>query len=252
MRKSHHLQYAVAVFCGLGLLLGCNDQPAGPGTPASEHTAGDQASLQGFAEWGGRTIEFADLAMFLEFNATDNDLGVQVFLDAEDWKRVRALDPEHQPILDIVTGAEFRELGLTELRFESAEPSPQEVLGLFPPGDYVFSGITLDGDKLEGIATLSHDLPPAPTIITPEEDEVVDPSNAVIRWGPVPGVVLFEIIVSNEESGATLDIELPPSVTSLRVPKVFFEPEAEHKVEVLAISASGNKTISETVFFTKP
>ncbi len=233
--------------------MGCNNQPSDPQATASQDALGDEALFGALGNArAGNTIEFADLAIFFEFNATDNDLGVQVFLDAMDWKRVRARNPDGIPILDITAGAELKELGLTELRFESAEPSPQEVLDLFVPGDYAFSGITVEGDKLQGIATLSHGLPPAPNILAPEEDEVVDPSDLVIEWDPIPGVVLFEVIVANEENGASLNVELPPSATRLEVPEAFLQPGAEHKVEVLAIAASGNKTISELVFFTSP
>jgi acyl-coenzyme A synthetase/AMP-(fatty) acid ligase len=48
-----------------------------------------------------------------------------------------------------------------------------------------FQGRTVEGDKLVATATLTHDLPDAPHIVTPEEGAVVDPDDAVISWDPV-------------------------------------------------------------------
>ncbi|MGH2609771.1 MAG: hypothetical protein ACRDHF_11895 [Tepidiformaceae bacterium] len=81
--------------------------------------------------------------IFLEFNSTDNDLGVQVLLDGDAWKRLEILDPRGRNILDISASGTLGSLGLTELFFESAEPSPEEVLGLFRAGKYEFEGETV-------------------------------------------------------------------------------------------------------------
>ena len=63
---------------------------------------------------------------------------------------------------EITAQGRLKELGLTELVFETDEPEPAEVLALFPAGNYRFEGRTLDQEKLVGAATLSHSLPPAP------------------------------------------------------------------------------------------
>ena len=61
--------------------------------------------------------------------------------------------------------------GLTEIFFESAEPtfdelSPEEFFRRFPEGDYEIEGITLEGEELESEVELTHVMPapPEPTV----------------------------------------------------------------------------------------
>lgn len=214
-------------------------------TPQTAEAAADRADLM-----GGGGIPLADSEVFFEFNSTDNDLGFQVVLDGEDWQRMKLFGPDEQKILDIHAKGELKDLGLTELRFESAEPSPGEVLDLFAPGEYVFVGRTTDGERLVGEGELSHDLL-APPVFSPSEGEEVDPENVVIEWEPVPGAELYEVIVSNEDGDGTMEIELSGEATEVDVPRQMLEPGIEYKVEVLAIAENGNKTISEGFFVTK-
>ncbi len=201
----------------------------------------------------GREIPFAKVKIFLEFNSTDNDLGVQVLLDGKAWNRLEIEDPRDRKILDIRAQSALRELGLTELFFESDEPSPEEVLALFPPGIYEFEGRTVDGEELEGEATLSHQLPPPPNITHPAfPGQVVNSMDLVIVWQAIPGIASFEVIVSNEDTGAEMTVPLPATATTLHVPEEFLEPDTEYKVEVLSIAGNGNKTITEREFVTGP
>jgi hypothetical protein len=232
-------------------LVACDQTPAAP-VDGAEGPVGDalqQSDL--FAEARRPTEEFGDLEIFLEFNSTDNDLGVQVFLDGDAWDRVVARDPTGHTVLDFVARHRLGALGLTEMRFESAEPSPAEVLRLIRPGEYVFRGRTVDGGRLLGEAELSHDLPPAPVITAPTGTGV-DPDDTVVRWNAVAGVEGYEVIVENVETEATLEVSLGADATSLHVPTEFMEGGTEYKVEVLAVAENGNKTITERDFETAP
>ncbi|MGH9258666.1 MAG: hypothetical protein ACRD08_02030, partial [Acidimicrobiales bacterium] len=158
-------------FCPLAVLvllplLGC-DKPTRPGD-AQANTPQDLADGRRHDrddddDDRGARIPFDEAQVFFEFNTTANDLGLQLFLDAEGWKRLRVADPRGREIVQITAQGTLSELGITELRFESAEPSPAEVLALFRPGEYRFRGRTAAGDNLVSTATLSHDFLPAPT-----------------------------------------------------------------------------------------
>ena len=66
----------------------------------------------------GSPVPFADAQLFFELNSTDNDLGLQLFLDTDDgWKRVRVLDPSRRDVIEFETAGRLSRLGLTELRF---------------------------------------------------------------------------------------------------------------------------------------
>lgn len=200
-------------------------------------------------DFRGPKIPFAEAEVFFEFNATDDDLGFQLFLDGEAWRRTILLGPGFQRLLDFRARGELEALGLTEIRFESAEPSPSEVLALFEEGPYVFLGKSVEGDVLHAVGALSHALPPT-AHFTPGDGDVVPATDLLVEWDPIPGLAGYEVIVVNEDTGRSLTAELDPDATRLEVPEVFLEAGTEYKVEVLTIGLDGNKTIVEASFTT--
>jgi hypothetical protein len=221
--------------------------PAEPGAPASEVELG--AADTDDADATGSTVPFADAQLFFELNSTDNDLGLQLFLDTDDgWKRVRVLDPARRDVIEFETAGRLSRLGLTELRFESSEPSPEEVLALLPAGEYRFRGRTVEDEQLASNAILSHHFPPAPTI-TPSNGETVDPRNLVVEWS-APEAEKVEIIIEQDELEDVFDVTFSGSTRRLRVPPQFLQPGLEYKIEILSIAENGNRVIAEGTFET--
>jgi hypothetical protein len=158
--------------------------------------------------------------------------------------------------------------GVTELFFESAEPSFQDLpldqlLVRFQEGNYTFDGITVDGKRLSGRAALKHNIPAGPIVISPAEGASLDPgSPVVVDWDPVtdpfPGTDLpvtitgYQVIVERVRPQPLLvfSVFLPAAITSVTVPPEFIEANAEYIFEVLAIEASANQTITESSFET--
>jgi hypothetical protein len=96
---------------------------------------------------------FPEARIFIEFNQSANDLGFQVFLDAENWKTVEIRNPDGATIFAVEGKGGYPQLGLTELFFEGAEPSLDdfpldELLALFPAGKYTFIGTTVGASQL--------------------------------------------------------------------------------------------------------
>jgi hypothetical protein len=216
-------------------------------------------------------IPFDIARMIIEFNATDQDVGVQVLLDGEPYKRLNAFRPDGRQILDIRATSSLQEQGLTELFFESSEPSLAEVplkefLARFPEGAYEFEAETIDGLELEGEAIFTHVIPAGPVVIVPEEDAVTDSNNTVIMWEPVTQtidgstdieIIGYQVIVETEDPRRLAGVrvfnaDVPASVTSVTVPPEFLEPDTEYSFEVLAIEAGGNQTITASSFMTAP
>jgi hypothetical protein len=205
----------------------------------------------------------SDTAIYIEINDTDGDAGIQIFLDGEGWDSMEVFDPNGNRVLNVTGEGGVGQQGITELFFESAEPSFDEqpledLLELFPEGFYRFEGTTTEGAMLKGKARLTHDLPAAPVIVSPEEDDdSVDPGNTVIEWEPVadpPGstIVGYHVVVEREMgSSRVFTVDLGPTATSVTVPAEFMESNTAYKFEVLAIETSGNQTISEGEFETE-
>jgi len=200
-------------------------------------------------------IPFSKAKIIFEFNSTAEDLGIQVSLDGEPWNEIWIKDPKGRTILEVEGSGSLKNFGLTELFAESNEPnfaemSKAEILALFPAGVYRFYGNTVEGDRLVGTATLTHNIPDGPVILSPLEDDVVDPNNTVISWNAVTtplgiNIVGYQVIVERADALRVFDIKLPGTATSVTVPPEFFEPGTQYKFEVLAIEAGGNQTITE-------
>ncbi len=209
----------------------------------------------------GPPVTFSDAKMFIEFNSSAEDIGVQVFLDGEPWRRVKIINPDGVRLLEIETLGDIRELGLTELFFESNEPELiklplEEFQAHFPEGDYRFSGKTIEGDDIRATAIFTHVIPDGAVILTPSDGEIVDPDNTVISWEPVadpPGSAIrgYQIIV---ETGpfAEFMVKLSANTTSVKVPPEFLHPGRDYNFEILSIETGGNQTITEGTFSTAP
>jgi hypothetical protein len=143
----------------------------------------------------------------------------------------------------------MKELGLTELRFESAEPDADTALDLFDDGTYVFVGKGIDGERLVGSGELSHEIAEAP-VFTPADGAEVDPDDVVVEWEPIDGAETYQVIVESDDVEGGLDVILPAEKTSLAIPEGFLEQDTEYKIEVLAKLENGNQTLTENVITT--
>jgi hypothetical protein len=214
-------------------------------------------------------ISFSQTRIIIEVNATAEDAGIQIFVDAEGWQRLEVFDPTGQKIFDVrATGSVGRQ-GVTELFFESAEPSfaeqsLAELFTRFPAGNYTFKGTTVDGQTLNGKAALKHNIPAGPHIVSPAEGATLNPNApVVIDWEPVtnpfPGTTLavsiagYQVIVERVKPQPlrVFSVNLSPAITNVTVSPEFIQGNAEYAFEVLAIEASGNQTISEGTFKTQ-
>ena len=205
------------------------------------------------------SVPFATSELRVEINSTDGDAGLQVDLDGEPWSSIQIAAPNGRTILDIRTRAQLGTFGLTELFSESSEPPFEELpleefKAMFPEGMYTFTGRTVDGKRLTGAAELSHAFPAGPTVTSPEEDATVDQGALVVAWegADAPGIdiVAYQVIVTGGATDRTLDAEMPATARSFTVPADFVDGGSEYKLEVLAIEASGNQTLTEVPFFT--
>ncbi|HEU4430580.1 MAG TPA: hypothetical protein VFT98_17595 [Myxococcota bacterium] len=226
---------------------------------------------------GGATAqqELDEAELFFELNDTDGDLGIHSLIDGDDWRRLRIEDPGGRVILDVSARGRLGKHGLTELSFESAEPTfdelpAAEIFARFPEGTYEIAARTLDGGKLESEVDLSHVLP-APAgnveisgVAAPENCDAAlptIPSPIVISWdavmtshptlgeaGPV-SIESYELIVELLDTDQEAGVVLPPDVTSFPVADAFLAlAEGDVKFEILARDENGNRTAVESCF----
>ena len=210
-----------------------------------------------------RPVRLEATKILIEMNATAQDAGIQLFVDGEGWAQATLYGPGGVGrLLHIRASGSVGQVGLTELYFESEEPSLQEVpleelFAMYPEGRYRIVGTTVEGRELVGSAVLSHDIPAGPSVIAPVEGVPVDPAAAAIEWAPVTeptGIQIrgYQVIVELPEPARSFSVDLPATVTSVTVPAQFLQPGTEYKFEVLAVARNGNQTITEGTFSTAP
>ena len=200
-----------------------------------------------------KPLRFEQHDLYIEYNATDGDAGLQLAADAEDWKRFKLLDTKGKLLLDVhARGRLRRPFGLSELFLEASEPPFTKVpfrtfMKRFPKGKYRFRGVASNGRRLVGSDRLSFVVPAAPKVTFPTKGALVDPGGFKVTWEPVTRpagvkIVTYQVIVN--QGDRELSMYLPPGATSATIPGEFLEPVTKTGGEVLAREKSGNQTIT--------
>jgi len=256
------LRTSLAAVLAAGLLAAGTGAAVGHGqTGSTRTTAADGPTRE------AKVVPLKDARLKFEINATDRDGGVQVFIDADSWKEISVFDPAGVRVLTTTTSGRMAEQGGTELFLESAEPPfttlpIAKLLQRFPQGRYTIRGTGLGGESYVGSAFLSHSIPAGPRLVSPLGGQRAPlPGATTVRWRPVAppkgsAIIGYQVLVVQPRSGLralpkiTLDVTMPPTATSLRVPPGFLRPRTEYEWEVLAIERNGNQTLSSSSFTT--
>jgi cbb3-type cytochrome oxidase subunit 3 len=221
--------------------------------------------------------EFDEATIYFELNDTDGDLGIHALIDGDGWKRLEIEDPMEREMLNIRVKGRLKRQGLTELFFESAEPTfdelaPETFFRRFPEGEYEIEGITLDGEELESTAYLSHVMPAPPANVKVNGDGpvaedceeepayIVNDTPVTISWDDVMeshpelgktgdvDVEIYQVVVEQEDLELVFSVDLPPETTEVEIPESFTDLGEEFKFEILVREASGNQTAVESCF----
>jgi hypothetical protein len=256
--------------CAVAVALAGGALVASAEGPANQDATSCQAS--------GPTTKIATAKLIIEYNSTDEDIGVHGAFDDHGWKWLCVFDPTGQPVLKVGPRGQLLDLTMAGIFFESREPPSSEfsfadLEAAFPEGQYTVRAESFDGTLLVGDATFTHDVPASPTITAPEiadgpagaRKHPVSRDGLVISWddvektvdgGPV-NITGYEVIITKEVrddphgfSRPMFDVHVPPTADRLPVPKAFLEANTVYELEVLALEVSGNQTISVGFFKT--
>jgi hypothetical protein len=202
---------------------------------------------------GADPAEFEEATMYVEQNATDGDTEVVISGTAgDDGLRLLQIKwPDREVVTTLI--ADRSTLGMREFAFESPEPPGEAVLAAYPEGRYVLAGVSTAGERFRSVLTLSHDLPPATTILWPaDEAEVPAGVPLTIQWSQVPGIEKFVLEFENESADPerALTLDLPPDATSFRIPARLLPAGSEFQIGLHTVAENGNIVAVEAAFTT--
>jgi hypothetical protein len=219
----------------------------------------------------GKKATIATAKLLIEYNSTDEDIGVHGAFDDHGWSELCVYGPNGQQVLTVKPQGQLKDLTMAGIFFESREPpsgefSFEDLKAKFPEGQYRVRGISFDGKGLTGSATFTHDVPAPPTVTSPLKGAVVSTADLVVEWEDVtetvdgdPATITgYEVIVTKVDyedphgfSAPIFDVHVPPDRNALAISVEFLEPGTEYELEVLALEVSGNQTITVSLFETE-
>lgn len=219
-----------------------------------------------------RGQRFAEAEIFFELNDTDGDLGIHASIDGEAWTDLSIQGPNDGLLFEVSGRGKLRGQGLTQLSFESAEPSfdelePEAFFRRFPEGRYEIVARALGGGTVSGSSTLSHVMAAPPGNVQVNRGPAAENCDAplptvtppvLIDWDPVtrshpeigkPGAIhvsRYQLFV--ERKGVNFGVDLPPTVTEFEVPTGVTDLGKDFKFEIIVRTTDGNNTAIESCF----
>lgn len=178
----------------------------------------------GAADARAQAEKFEEAHLFFELNNTDGDLGIHAKVDGDAWRRLKIKDLDGKVILDVRNKGRLRRQGLTEIFFESDEPTfdelpPAQFFRRFPEGPYVVRGRTTDGDPLKNRIRLTHKMPapPDPTVngrAKAEQCDDEEPGFDITMVRPPVTIAWPEVTLSHPDpDGGGAGVQPPVAVT---------------------------------------
>jgi len=199
--------------------------------------------------------ELEDPQIYVVFNSTDNDAQLIIAGAGGSAGGITALSIDG-PRGTVAIDAEFvdgRKLGQADFQFDTPEPSLAKLKRAYPAGLYQFSATTTSNCKLRSAIKLSYKLPSAPVIVFPMEgDTGVTSSGFTAFWQEIADADALRLAVEDENDGTALTVDLPGDATSFNVPGEFLKPGVLYTMDVIAISKTGNRTVTDVQFTTGP
>ncbi len=233
----------------------------------------------------GVEFPFSEAELFFELNDTDGDLGIHALIDGGPYSTLTIEDPYERVILQLSAHGRLNRQGLTELFFESAEPSfdelsPEDFFKRFPEGKYEIEG-RRGQLEFEAEVRVSHVLAAPPEVLL-NGGEAADDCDAqdlptfqagqpiAISWNEVTEshpeigkkgkvkIQRYQLFLEHLEDaqGNEVDfntkfsVELPPTpgLISFPVPAEIAALRGMFKYEVIARTTKLNNTAVESCF----
>lgn len=198
--------------------------------------------------------EFDTAEIYVEQNATDGDTEIVIAATGGDdgFRTFSVRSPEGRVVVAAYS-LDPTIRGQRELVFESPEPPGEAILAAYPEGIYRFKGQTHSGERFLATAQLSHELPPAAVILSPQGGATIGAGPLLIRWSAVPDLAQVIVELENEsvEPEQSMTFNLSKDATSFELPAALIAPGSSYQLGIGTVAENGNRVFVELEFETE-
>lgn len=193
-------------------------------------------------------LAFEDPAMTVVYSGPDHDAQLYISTGTTTpMRELRLVAPGNRTII-AARFSDARNLGQSDLRLDTPEPSLAGLRHAYPPGVYRWRGTTINGRPIAGRTLLSYALLKPPVITVPQPAQAIATTGQVVAWKPIAGARTVHVEIEQVATKRVLTVDLPSSATSLQVPDGFFTAGLEYTMDVKAVGPHGNLTVSDVTF----
>ena len=198
----------------------------------------------------GPALQFKEQSLTIKDSPSEDDAALVV--DAESEQPLESFelrDPNGHVVLRL-RAATGERVAVSGLSIEGRESTLYALTSTHAEGVYQLSGRTVTGRPVLGSAALSHQLLAPPVVNFPTPDATgVPTSGLVISWNNDPGAARYYIELEQGDNDG-LTAMLGPGTHSFSVPSGLLAGATESTLEVQAIAANGNRTLTQLTFTT--
>jgi len=137
-------------------------------------------------------------------------------------------------------------LNLNDMALSAVNLSLDEFNHWYPEGKYIF---TLSPNIYGTLSvSMTHNFPPTPAVTSPLDGSIGVPTNPVITWTPVTGIIGLQLQLK-DDVGFVYSTGLPINATSYAVPANVLRPNTRYELSIQAkvTDLSGGNGLSTTM-----
>tara|TARA_R110002096_G_scaffold80787_2_gene188932 strand:- start:3837 stop:4505 length:669 start_codon:yes stop_codon:yes gene_type:complete len=200
-----------------------------------------------------KVIKFTTATIFIEQNSVDGDTEVVMQVKGGDigLRNFTLKSPSNNILYTFNSPSNNKNLGGREILIESPEPKDLNLIfKAYPEGEYIFSGEDHIGQKYYSSITLVHNIPDPAIIISPKSNSTIKRSGLIVEWNVNSPMQYFIVELKNAETEMNLEVVISGTKNQFIAPESWLEPNSEYQVSIFSVDQYGNRTATETNFYT--
>ena len=189
------------------------------------------------------------ISMYKNFSSAGETYGISFDLSNDALKKVTSVSIKGPKAPKIVAN---NPLDLNDMALSAVNLSLADFNRWFPEGNYKISTIPARFGILS--VPVTHNFPSTPAVLYPLEGSSDVPTNPVITWTSVTGIIGLRLQLKNDDIDFVYSTGLPVNATSFAVPANVLKPNTRYELSLQAkgtdVSGNGLSTTMTLSFIT--